>query len=50
MPAGIDPTDADQALNGIAYDPRAGTFYLTGKRWPAMFEVRLVPPAEGEGR
>lgn len=26
-------------LNGIAYDPEAETFYLTGKLWPAMFEV-----------
>ncbi len=26
-------------LNGIAYDPEAATFYLTGKLWPAMFEV-----------
>ncbi len=26
-------------LNGIAYDPEAETFYITGKLWPAMFEV-----------
>ena len=26
-------------LNGIAFDPGAGTFYLTGKLWPKMFEV-----------
>ena len=26
-------------LNGIAFDPGAGTFYITGKLWPAMFEV-----------
>ena len=29
-------------LNGIAYDPTAGTFYLTGKLWLTMFEVRLT--------
>ena len=29
----------------IAHDPAAGTFLLTGKRWPAMFEVRFVPVA-----
>lgn len=28
-------------LNGIAYDPAAGTFLLTGKLWPSMLEVRL---------
>jgi glutaminyl-peptide cyclotransferase len=30
-------------LNGIAYDSRSGTFLLTGKFWPALFEVRFVP-------
>ena len=29
-------------FNGIAYDPNAETFYLTGKLWPKMFEVRFV--------
>lgn len=28
-------------LNGIAYNPRSGTFYITGKLWPKMFEVRI---------
>lgn len=28
-------------LNGIAYHPDKGTFFLTGKLWPKMFEVRL---------
>lgn len=31
-------------LNGIAYDPRSGTFWLTGKLWPRIFEVRFVAP------
>ena len=26
-------------LNGIAYRPDAGRFYLTGKLWPSIFEV-----------
>lgn len=29
-------------LNGVAYDSHADTFYLTGKLWPKMFEVRFV--------
>ena len=29
-------------LNGIAYDPMAESFYITGKDWPKMFEVRFV--------
>ena len=31
-----------EVLNGIAYDPNAKTFYITGKWWPKMFEVRFV--------
>ena len=34
--------DAD-VLNGIAYRPEAGTFLVTGKLWPKLFEVRFVP-------
>jgi glutamine cyclotransferase len=30
-------------LNGIAWDPSAKTFLITGKLWPKMFEVRFVP-------
>ena len=33
-----DARDAD-VLNGIAYDPAARRFYLTGKRWPKLFEA-----------
>jgi glutaminyl-peptide cyclotransferase len=31
-------------LNGIAYDPARQSFYLTGKLWPRLFEVRFVAP------
>jgi len=31
-----------EVLNGIAYNPDADTFYITGKWWPKMFEVRFV--------
>jgi len=30
-------------LNGIAYDPASHTFWLTGKLWPHLFRVRIVP-------
>ena len=35
--AGVD------VLNGIAYVPERGTFLLTGKLWPRLFEVEFVP-------
>ncbi len=30
----------DQVLNGIAYNTATGTFFVTGKNWPVMFEVK----------
>ena len=39
-------TDADNVLNGIAYRPDTGTFLITGKRWPAIFEVRFESQLE----
>jgi glutamine cyclotransferase len=43
-------TDAEiaggaEVLNGIAYNPDTATFYLTGKRWPRLFEVVFEPSA-----
>jgi glutamine cyclotransferase len=32
-----------EVLNGIAWMPETKTFLITGKRWPLMFEVELVP-------
>jgi len=34
-----------QVANGIAFDTRTGKLYMTGKEWPALFEVRLDPVA-----
>jgi glutamine cyclotransferase len=33
-----------QCLNGIAYDEKSGRLFVTGKFWPRLFEIRLVPP------
>jgi glutamine cyclotransferase len=30
-------------LNGIAFVPERGTFFITGKYWPRLFEVKFVP-------
>lgn len=32
-----------EVLNGIAWMPETKRFLITGKRWPLMFEVELVP-------
>jgi glutaminyl-peptide cyclotransferase len=34
--------DRDDVLNGIAYDARADRLFVTGKRWPKLFQIRLV--------
>ena len=44
----LAPDEAARAevLNGIAFDPARGVFFLTGKWWPWLFEVELpAPPA-----
>ena len=38
--AGLTP-DAD-VLNGIAYDAQKKRIFVTGKRWPKLFEIRVV--------
>lgn len=41
----VAATDPGGVLNGIAHDPQADRWFVTGKLWPTMFEVRLVPRA-----
>ncbi|NNJ10384.1 glutaminyl-peptide cyclotransferase [Chloroflexales bacterium ZM16-3] len=31
-------------LNGIAYDAAGDRLFITGKYWPALFEIKLQPP------
>lgn len=31
-------------LNGIAWDPENGRIFVTGKKWPKLFEIELVEP------
>jgi len=33
----------NEVLNGIAHDADRSAFYLTGKYWPYVYEVRFVP-------
>lgn len=39
---GMDP--ADDVLNGIAWDPEGRRLFVTGKKWPSVFEIRLTGP------
>jgi glutaminyl-peptide cyclotransferase len=35
-------TDPGNVLNGIAYDAKGDRLFVTGKRWPKLFEIRLI--------
>jgi len=35
--------ERDAVLNGIAYDPTAKRLFVTGKLWPRIFHIQLVP-------
>lgn len=39
-PADADP--ADDVANGIAWDAEARRLFVTGKRWPKLYEIRLA--------
>lgn len=42
----IDPRelgDAEAVLNGIAYDSAGDRLFVTGKLWPKLFEIKVVP-------
>lgn len=42
LPAELYTEDTD-VLNGIAYNPKDGKIYLTGKNWPKLYEIKIVP-------
>lgn len=50
LPA-TDRSASVDVLNGIAYDEATDRLFVTGKRWPKLFEIRLKraagPPAAG---
>nr|WP_233581434.1 glutaminyl-peptide cyclotransferase [Acidipila sp. EB88] len=35
--------DSEAVLNGIAYDAQHDRLFVTGKQWPSIFEIKLVP-------
>jgi glutamine cyclotransferase len=39
---GANWVDTDNVLNGIAYHPERKTFFVTGKEWDKLFEVKIM--------
>src|ERR1700739_3283047 len=37
--------DENAVLNGIAYDQKGNRLFVTGKLWPKLFEIKIVPKA-----
>jgi glutamine cyclotransferase len=33
----------ESVLNGIAYDAKRDRLFVTGKQWPTVFEIKVVP-------
>jgi glutaminyl-peptide cyclotransferase len=40
----------ESVLNGIAYDAKHDRLFVTGKQWPSVFEIRVIPAAKREGK
>jgi len=38
--------DAESVLNGIAYDSKEDRLFVTGKQWPTIFQIKLIPPTK----
>jgi glutamine cyclotransferase len=38
-----DRTGQEDVLNGIAYDVLGDRLFVTGKQWPKLFEIKVVP-------
>jgi glutamine cyclotransferase len=36
-------TDPEAVLNGIAYDATHDRLFITGKLWPKLFEIKIIP-------
>jgi glutamine cyclotransferase len=37
----------EAVLNGIAWDPGQDRLFVTGKLWPKLFEIEIIPPQLG---
>ena len=41
--------NAESVLNGIAYDAGRDRIFVTGKQWPAVFEIRVIEQVKKPG-
>jgi glutaminyl-peptide cyclotransferase len=46
LTAQVDIDSSESVLNGIAYDAERDGMWVTGKKWPSMYLIKLTRPAE----
>ena len=49
LPA-TDRSGQEDVLNGIAYDVLGDRLFVTGKQWPKLFEIKVVPKSQRKNR
>ncbi|MBN2523237.1 MAG: glutaminyl-peptide cyclotransferase [Bacteroidales bacterium] len=42
IPDGI-PDNYDHVLNGIAFHSEKNSYFITGKLWPVLYEIKIIP-------
>jgi glutaminyl-peptide cyclotransferase len=47
LPETVGAHDPDNVLNGIAYDSAGHRLFVTGKRWPHLYEIKLKRKGAG---
>src|ERR1700733_10802037 len=45
-----DRSGSEDVLNGIAYDSLGDRLFVTGKQWPKLFEIKVVPKSHRKNR
>ena len=40
---GVPISNGDNVLNGIAYDQKNDKLFVTGKEWPNLYQIKLIP-------
>ncbi len=47
-PAKERDNPSENVLNGIAFEPNSKRLFVTGKRWPKMYEITVAPRAQNK--
>jgi glutaminyl-peptide cyclotransferase len=42
----VEKLTSESVLNGIAYDAKRDRLFVTGKQWPTIFEIKVIPKSK----